>query len=84
MGLKKPVKIALFSDLHLGFFSTKGMLKRINNIVNYEQVDAVLIAGDLFDMDFGSLKMYVVSGAGFWGPPVRVGVNNEVVILNIK
>ena len=28
--------------------------------------------------------LVVTSGAGFWGPPLRVGVNNEVVLLLLE
>lgn len=56
LGLERPLRIALLSDLHLGFFTTKGMLRRAVSAVNRENVDLVLIAGDFFDMDMDSLR----------------------------
>ena len=31
----------------------------------------------------GNMQVYVTSGAGFWGPPVRIGTNSEIVHLKI-
>ena len=56
LGLDKPMKIALFSDLHLGFFTTRGMLSRVSGIVANEKPDVILFAGDFFDMDYSSLR----------------------------
>ena len=28
-------------------------------------------------------KLVVSSGAGFWGPPMRILSNNEIVVLNL-
>lgn len=32
----------------------------------------------------GSTQYYVTSGAGTWGPKVRLGSDSEIVVLNIK
>ena len=29
------------------------------------------------------MQAVVTSGAGFWGPPVRIGTNSEVVVINV-
>lgn len=31
---------------------------------------------------FGEMQVYTSSGAGTWGPPVRVGTHSEIVLLN--
>jgi predicted MPP superfamily phosphohydrolase len=31
-----------------------------------------------------SLQAVVTSGAGYWGPPVRVGTNSEVAVINVN
>lgn len=50
--LAKPVaarRLALVSDLHLGVFSDRGMMRRIVDAILSCQPDLVIIAGDLFD-----------------------------------
>ena len=37
----------------------------------------------LFDLGKGS-RLYVTTGAGTWGPPVRVGASPEVVLIKLK
>jgi predicted MPP superfamily phosphohydrolase len=32
----------------------------------------------------GPMQAVVTSGAGFWGPPVRIGTNSEVVVIDVK
>jgi predicted MPP superfamily phosphohydrolase len=31
-----------------------------------------------------AMQAVVTSGAAYWGPPVRIGTNNEVAVINIK
>jgi len=31
-----------------------------------------------------TMQAVVTSGAGFWGPPVRIGTNSEVVVINVN
>jgi predicted MPP superfamily phosphohydrolase len=31
-----------------------------------------------------TIQAVVTSGAGFWGPPLRIGTNSEVVVIDIK
>jgi uncharacterized protein len=33
--------------------------------------------------DIGKMKLYVTSGTGVWGPFMRVGSDNEIVIINV-
>ena len=33
---------------------------------------------------FGSLQVYTSSGAGTWGPPVRVGTRPEIVLIEFS
>ncbi len=32
----------------------------------------------------GKMQVYTSSGVGTWGPPIRVGSNSEIVILNFS
>jgi len=48
-GLKKPVRIALLSDLHLGPVNGLEYFKRIIERTNKEKPDIVLLAGDIID-----------------------------------
>ena len=54
--LDAPLRLVLISDLHLGWFTGRRMTERIAAAVNREAPDAVLIAGDIFDMDYDSLR----------------------------
>ena len=47
--LKEPLKIALIADLHLGDLVGNRMLKRLNQILQAENPDIVLLAGDIID-----------------------------------
>jgi hypothetical protein len=46
-------KIVLVSDIHLGMMISNGRLDRLVNLVNNENADIVLLAGDIFDEDLG-------------------------------
>jgi putative phosphoesterase len=54
--LKEPLRIALISDLHLGFFTPEYTPGRIRDMVNSLKPDMVLVAGDTFDEEFSALK----------------------------
>jgi predicted MPP superfamily phosphohydrolase len=54
---------------------------------------ATLIAREIFKKSGATYYGYwkgqvmqavVTSGAGIWGPPVRIGTNSEVVIINVN
>lgn len=47
--LEKPVRIVMLSDLHLGYHNGKAELQRWIGIINRENPDLVLIAGDIID-----------------------------------
>lgn len=54
--LKKPLRIVMLSDLHLGYHNGRGELHRWINIINAEKPDVVLIAGDIIDMSVRPLQ----------------------------
>jgi predicted MPP superfamily phosphohydrolase len=45
-----PMKIVMMSDVHLGYHNRRSDLKKWVDMVNHEQADLILIAGDLIDM----------------------------------
>ena len=47
--LAKPIKIALIADLHLGDLMGNRSLKRLNQILQTENPDLILLAGDIID-----------------------------------
>ena len=47
--LEKPLKIALISDLHLGDFVGNRSLSRLNQMLQVENPDLILLAGDIMD-----------------------------------
>ncbi|MDO4896757.1 MAG: metallophosphoesterase [Moraxella sp.] len=46
-----PVRIAVASDTHLGYFVGSRQLNRLADILRHEKADALLIAGDIMDDD---------------------------------
>lgn len=50
------IKIALISDIHLGYIIEENQLKKIVKAVNDVKPDIVCIAGDIIDGDMTSLK----------------------------
>lgn len=51
--VEKPIRAVLLSDLHLGYHNRREELHRWIDLINDEQPDVVLIAGDIID---GSLR----------------------------
>ncbi len=49
--VKKPVKIAFFSDTHIGAFSPAMHIQKIVSKIKKEEPDLVLFGGDLLDLD---------------------------------
>ena len=33
---------------------------------------------------FGSMQVFVTSGVGCYGPPLRIGTNSEIMVINVK
>ncbi len=54
--LSRPVKLLMASDLHLGYHNPRKELHRWVDIINAEQPDLVLIAGDIIDMSIRPLQ----------------------------
>ncbi len=48
--LPHPFRLVMLSDLHLGYHNTRTDLARWVDLINAEQPDAVLIAGDIIDI----------------------------------
>jgi predicted MPP superfamily phosphohydrolase len=46
-------KVVLVSDIHLGMMISNGRLDKMVELVNRENADLVLLAGDVFDEDLG-------------------------------
>lgn len=56
--LNKPVpggiqNVVLVSDIHLGMMISNGKLNKLVELVNQQNADLVLLAGDVFDEDLG-------------------------------
>lgn len=49
--MAKPMKIAMVADLHLGVLVGNRQLEKLNNILQKEQPELLLIAGDVLDDD---------------------------------
>ena len=58
ISLNKPVpggkqRVVLVSDIHLGMMISNGRLDTLVNLVNRQNADVILLAGDVFDEDLG-------------------------------
>ena len=51
--LAKPMRLVMVSDLHIGYHNRREELHRWVDMINAEQPDAILIAGDIID---GSMR----------------------------
>jgi predicted MPP superfamily phosphohydrolase len=65
-------------DLQLSGHTHGGQMVPFNLLVRLQQP---LVRG-LGTVD--GMPVYVTSGAGFWGPPVRVGVPPEIVLVELR
>jgi len=54
--LKKPLRVVLMSDLHLGYHNRRGTLARWVEKLNAEHADMILIGGDLIDISVRPLR----------------------------
>ncbi len=54
--LERPLKIVMVSDLHAGFHNRRAEIGRWVNMINAEQADLILIAGDMIDGNVRPLK----------------------------
>ena len=57
--LQRPLKIVMLSDLHAGFHNRRAEVARWVNLINAEQADMILIAGDLID---GNVRPLLAQG----------------------
>ena len=48
--LKKPLKIVMMSDLHLGYHNRRAEMARWVDLINQEKADLIVIAGDIIDI----------------------------------
>ena len=54
--LERPLKIVMVSDLHAGFHNRRAEIGRWVNMINAEQADLILVAGDMIDGNVRPLK----------------------------
>lgn len=47
--MKRPLKVVMLSDLHLGYHNRRSSLHRWVETINKEKADLILLAGDLID-----------------------------------
>lgn len=53
--VSKPVKIVMMSDLHLGYHNRRSEFARWVDLINQEEPDLILIAGDIIDINVNPL-----------------------------
>ncbi|MFC3503440.1 metallophosphoesterase [Micromonospora krabiensis] len=65
-------------DLQLSGHTHGGQIAPFNLAVKLEQP----VVSGLGQVD--GTKVYVTNGAGFWGPPVRVGANPQITLVELR
>lgn len=65
LGLTEPLRLVLISDLHLGFFSDRKMMKRIADAVIGAKPDLTVVAGDIFDDAYSDVRHPAAVQEGF-------------------
>ncbi|GAA2216859.1 metallophosphoesterase [Micromonospora olivasterospora] len=65
-------------DLQLSGHTHGGQIVPFNLVVAMQQP----VVSGLGEVD--GTKVYVTNGAGFWGPPVRVGANPQITLVELR
>lgn len=65
-------------DLQLSGHTHGGQIVPFNLLVRLEQP----VVSGLGEVD--GTKVYVTNGAGFWGPPVRVGAEPQITLVELR
>jgi predicted MPP superfamily phosphohydrolase len=85
----KPTIILDHQPIHLKDAQTVGADIQISGHTHHGQIIPLSWLTDyMFDIGYGFAKRngtnyYVSSGVSLWGPPFRIGTNNEIVVFNI-
>jgi predicted MPP superfamily phosphohydrolase len=66
-------------DLQLSGHTHGGQMAPFNYVVKLAQQPIVSGLGDV-----DGTKVYVTNGAGFWGPPVRVGAPPDITLVELR
>ena len=56
LGLTQPKRVVLLADLHIGVNSSPELYEDMVELVNRQNADLVVIAGDIFTSSFGALR----------------------------
>jgi predicted MPP superfamily phosphohydrolase len=86
----KPVIVLDHQPYDLGIAADNGVDLMVSGHTHRGQIaPANLITSAIFENDWGylqkgSLHSVVTSGFGFWGPPIRIGSQSEIVLINLK
>jgi predicted MPP superfamily phosphohydrolase len=85
----KPIIILDHQPAYLEDAQTLGADIQIGGHTHHGQIIPLTWLTDyMFDISYGLVKQenmnyYVSSGVSLWGPPFRIGTNNEIVVFNI-
>jgi len=87
---KRPVILLDHQPVHLEEAAAAGIDLQLSGHTHNGQVFPInLINKGIYELNWGLLKkgptwIYVTSGAGTWGPPVRLGSTSEIVLFEIS
>jgi predicted MPP superfamily phosphohydrolase len=65
-------------DLQLSGHTHGGQLWPFDYLIRLDQPSVVGLSRH------GDTQLYVTSGAGYWGPPMRVGARPEVTVVELR
>ena len=87
--IRRSLRLVLMSDLHLGFFSGPHMLPRIVKAIAEQEPDAVLLAGDIFDMGYEDLRRpelhrQALAGLSCHTPVFACGGNHDLLFPDLR
>ena len=86
----RPVILLDHQPVHLEEAAAAGIDLQLSGHTHNGQVFPInLINKGIYELNWGLLKkgptwIYVTSGAGTWGPPVRLGSTSEIVLFEIS
>ena len=86
-----PVIVLDHNPANLGEYTSDISLILSGHTHKGQMFPGSLVTGAMYDVDYGMLRKsedattaIVTSGVGYWGPPIRVGTDSEIAVIEIN